>query len=272
MTGKQKVVAGICCTIIAVNGFALAILVPQISNATQPETPPPSAVKATTTPPHTSDPLQRAEFYFAPEQYDMEKARQYYTQVITEDPNQSALAWYQLSRINFLEGKFSAGLHNLQRKLDIFGDEIPNTYYMKGLIYAFRADWYGNKSDWERAANNFEKFLEYYDASPWARIDLAWVYFSIEQYEEMLTVLTPIAERESTNPWFLNMYALALFHTDQQVRATDAITQAHEQIQNTTIADWASVYPENDPDEWPIGLAEFTTAVERNLKLITAQN
>jgi hypothetical protein len=222
--------------------------------------------------PDSDHPLALAEYYFAPSQYDLDKAKYYYHLATKKEPERSAIAWYQLSRIEFLRGNFDIGLSHLRQKISRFGDEIPNAYYMKGLIYAFRADWYGNRDDWNRSAEQFLTFLTYYPQSPWARIDLAWVYFSTEQYEEMRKILEPIKNQEVTNPWFLNMYALALFHNNELESAATTITNASHHIQAITTDDWATVYPENNPKDWAAGLEEFKIAIEKNLTLITSRN
>lgn len=219
-----------------------------------------------------ADYLFKAEYYFSPDQYDLVKAEYYYRKVISLDPDKYPLAWYQLSRIEFLKGNFSVSISLLNQKIDTFGDAIPNVYYMKGLNYAFMADKYGRKSNWKQSEKNFLRFLDFFPNNPWARIDLAWVYFSLDEFNKMGKALEPLIVTEQDNPWFLNMYALALFHNGEQELAKKIIQSAYQWIRVTTVEDWASVYPENNPRDWPAGLNEFKTAVEKNYTLITNHN
>lgn len=274
MTGRETNIHVVSVVLIAMNLVTLGYL--WYAHTTQAAT---SSLSTYAVPvlapdpyPETDDPLTLAEYYFAPAQYDLERAEYYYRQAIRNDPNGSSRAWYQLSRIEFLRADFDAGLSHLQQKIDRFEEVIPNTYYMKGLIYAFRADRFGNVKDWEKAAEHFATFVEYRPQSPWGRIDLAWVYFSMGEHQTMRAVLEPIKDQEFSNPWFLNMYALALFHTGDVAYAKEVITEAYARVQYTTVEDWAAVYPENAPTDWPIGLQEFVTAVERNVSLITTHN
>lgn len=217
--------------------------------------------------PLTASDFVLAEYYFAPEQYDLGKARYHYTEAIKASSTEHVLAWYQLARIDFLEGKFDAALHKLDTQLEYFGDEIPNVYYMKGLVYGFRADWYGNEVDWERAEANFLQFIEYMPTSPWARIDLAWIYFSQGDFASMLAVLDPIYEAEQSNPWYLNMYALALMNTGEVAEAYKLFVRVEALVPTLTPADWALVYPDNNPADWAQGLEEFQVVVARNTKV-----
>ena len=210
-----------------------------------------------------------AEYYFQPEVYDIAKARHYYETAIREDPAGHVLPWYQLSRINFIQGKFDASLHGLRKQKEYFGDEIPNVYYMKGLVYAFRADRYGSVADWERAETAFETFLEYEPDSPWARIDLAWVYFGQDRFTDMVDVLEPVSAEEIENPWWLNMYGVALLNLDEPERALERFLVAQEFAKQLAVSDWARVYPENDPADWSQGLREFQAVIDANVTIAT---
>lgn len=210
--------------------------------------------------------LEKAEYYFTSEVYDIEKARQHYELAVLEAPKANPLPWYQLSRIDFIQGRFDAAIAKLDTQLKYFGDEIPNVYYMKGLVHAFRANHYnGQTSDWQDAEMNFRQFLTYEPTSPWARIDLAWVYFAQDKFDEMFEVLEPVKDAERENPWWLNMYGLAYLNTGQAEKALYWFQKAEQQVGSLTVEDWARVYPENNPADWPQGLREFQAAIRDNV-------
>lgn len=221
--------------------------------------------------PETDSDFVLAEYYFMPEHYDLAKARYHYEEAIRASSTEHVLSWYQLARIDFLEGKFDASLSKLDKQLEYFGDTIPNVYYMKGLVYGFRADWYGRQSDWQEAEVNFLKFIEYMPTSPWARIDLAWIYFSQENYNAMRDILAPIYNEQQANAWYLNMYALALLNSGDTAAAYEHFVRVSEILPTLTPADWAKVYPDNNPADWAQGLEEFKEIVARNTALAAAQ-
>lgn len=226
--------------------------------------------------PHTTTPnenltilssLDRAEYYFQPAVYDLAKARQYYTKAIEENPTDSPLAWYQLGRINFIEANFDEALQLFHRQVALFGDEIPNVHYMLGLTYAFRADRYGVAADWQKAEEHFKKFLAFKPNGVWARVDLAWVYLAQDRFVEMEEVLLPVKDEQLTNPWWLNMYGLAQLNLDRPAEALRWLAEADTHASTLTVADWAKVYPENDPRDWARGLREFQISIDRNVAI-----
>ena len=213
--------------------------------------------------------FEKAEFYFSSENYDLSLARYYYEAAIKTDPRGNPLQWHQLGRIDFLEGEFDAALQNFDKQTEYFDDEIPNVYYMYGLVYGFRADLYSRKDDFYQAEKYFLTFLEYEPESPWARVDLAWIYFSQRKFEDMQIALDPVYEQQQDNPWFLNMYGLALMNTGQVEEAVSKLTLAVKLSDAVTPADWSRVYPGNSPTDWETGVNEFNQVLRLNLALAT---
>jgi tetratricopeptide (TPR) repeat protein len=214
----------------------------------------------------TSD-FEKAEHYFSAEYYDLEKARQYYTASIRANPTANVLQWYQLARIDFIQGDFESALHNLDKQYEYFGEQVPNINYTYGLVYGFRGDLLNREQDFRLAEKHFLKFLEYMPDSPWARVDLSWIYFSLREFSNMIAILQPIYDDQQNNPWVLNMYGLALLNTGQTQEAVDHLTRANELVAEVEAQEWGEVYPGNSPTDWEIGVAEFRKAVQMNLEL-----
>jgi len=166
-----------------------------------------------------------------------------------------------------LEAKFDAAIHNFDKQTEYFDDEVHNVYYMYALVYGFRADALSQQSDFDLAEQYFLKFLEYEPTSPWGRINLAWVYFSQRMFEDMLVALDPVYDQEQDNPWFLNMYSLALMNTGEVDEAVSKLTRAVELSAAVTPDDWSQVYPGNNPTDWQAGVVEFNEALRLNLAL-----
>ena len=229
------------------------------------------------TPPDTDNAFKLAEYYFnygehADGTYDLRQARFYYEKAVAEDPDGNDLAWYQLGRIDFLEGKFNAAIRRFEKQLELFDESHPQVRYMLGLTYAYRARYTSSESDWQKAAEQFDKFLVVLPTSPWGRTDLSWIYFSQGKYEEMLPVLEEGLEYYPENPWLLNMYGLALLNTGHQEKAGEQFRLAKQFSETLTAADWGRSYPGNDPGSWAEGLAEFRRLLDFNIALTTSQD
>ena len=214
----------------------------------------------------TSD-FEKAEHYFSSEYYDLEKARHYYTASIRANPTANSLQWYQLARIDFIQGDFESALHNLDKQYEYFGEEVPNINYTYGLVYGFRADLLNREQDFRLAEKHFLKFLEYMPDSQWARVDLSLIYFSLRDFPSMIAILQPVYDEQQDNPWVLNMYGLALLNTGQTAEAVEHLTRANELVGGVTAQEWGDVYPGNSPADWEVGVAEFRSAVGLNLEL-----
>jgi tetratricopeptide (TPR) repeat protein len=216
--------------------------------------------------------FQKGQYYFnhdddpAPP-YDLKKAREYFDLAALENPKDNALLWYQLGRIDFLEGKFNSALYKFEKQLEYFGDQVPNVYYMIGLTYGYKARSLGEESDWEKAAEGFKKYLEFDPESPWARTDLSWVYFAQGKYELMIPVLEEGLTYTPYNPWLLNMYGLALLNTDKNEAAKKQFILAKEHASLLTPEIWGRSYPGNNPKDWAQGLTEFQEAINKNIEL-----
>lgn len=223
-------------------------------------------------PPETDNLFLLGQYYFnhgphADGTYDIKLARHYYEQALADNPLGDNWAWYQLGRIDFLEGKFDAAIYKFNKQVEHFEDQQPSVYYMLGLTYGYRARREGKEDDWHRAAEYFSHYLEHDENSPWARVDMAWIYFSQGRFEEMKPILEKGLSTHGDNPWLLNMYGLALLNTGHKEEARRNFTAALEEAEKLTPENWGLSYPGNDPSAWSDGLREFRTAIRVNLGL-----
>lgn len=202
--------------------------------------------------------------------YNRERARYYYQKAIV-DGDTNPLLWYQLGRLDFLDGSYTTAIERFNKQLELHGDTIPNVYYSLGLTYGFRASQTDSEADWRTGAEHFRTFLTYIPDSPWARTDLAWILFALGEYEEMIPVLETGLETHPDHPWLLNMYGLALLNTGRASEAADAFGRSLAEAQQLTVEDWGRAYPGNNPESWQTGLLQFIAAVEKNVELSNAQ-
>ena len=224
--------------------------------------------------PNTNDPFVLAEYYFNADEnpngpYDLKKARFYYEQAIMASSTANESAWHQLGRIDFIEGQFDSAIHKFNTQLELFGDAVPNVYYMIGLTYGYKARESNDPADWYEGEKAFQTFIGYALPAPWPRVDLAWLYFAQGKYEEMKPVLEDGLMYEPQNPWLHNMYGLALLNTDRKDEARTHFELALEYANALALEEWGRAYPGNDPDVWGIGLDSFKDAIKQNLRLAT---
>jgi len=212
------------------------------------------------------------EYYFNhqenEEEYNLSKARQYYTELIRRDPKGHSAVWYQLGRIDFIEGYFDDALFKFKKQEEYFSESGINSYYMIGLVYGYRARETGDELDWNLAAEAFEKFITFAPNAPWPRVDLAWVYFAQGKYEEIGLVVQAGLEKHPDNAWLLNMQGLHFLNTQEYTKAKASFLEAADSAGKLTTWQWGSSYPGNNPDDWARGLAEFQEAIDKNIILV----
>jgi tetratricopeptide (TPR) repeat protein len=220
-----------------------------------------------------TDPFELGEYYFnvgnsIDGTYDLKKARHYYEQAIATDPKAHEIVWYQLGRIDFLEGSFDAALYKFQKQIEYFPAGPYRVYYMIGLTNGYKARNTKRVEDWDAAAAGFIAYLEHDSASPWARTDLSWVYFAQGKYAEMRPVLELGIALHPEHPWLLNMYGLYLLNTNRSTEAAAYFDRAVMSADALTVDDWGMAYPGNNPLFWADGLSEFREVVAHNRTLI----
>lgn len=216
--------------------------------------------------------FEKAEYYFNHDDdpagpYDLALARTYYEATIRASSTAYPEAWYQLGRIDFIEGKFNAALYKFDKVVTLFPDSGIEPHYMIGLTYGYKARKTGSEEDWEKAADAFLTFIAVAPEAPWPRVDLAWVYFAQGKYEEMKPVLADGLVLRPNNPWLHNMYGLALLNTGEYELAYEHFGFAKALAAELTTEDWGKSYPGNNPADWATGLEEFKAAIEKNLAL-----
>lgn len=220
--------------------------------------------------PVLTDNFNLGQYYFNQDEnpdgaYDLTLAYEYYQADIDDERTQNPLSWYQMGRIDFLRGHFFAAIHNFERQLEYFNDEVPNVYYMLGLTYGYKARQTESAEDWELAEVYFKQAVDYFPDQPWPKVDLAWIYFAQGKYEAMLPILEDGLNQHSQNAWLLNMYGLALLNTDQPAEAHEYFLAAKASAEQVTVEEWGRNYPGNNPNSWPIGLREMREAIDHNI-------
>ena len=197
--------------------------------------------------------------------YDLEKARSYYQEALTRDPHISG-PWYQLARIDFLEGEFNDAIFKLNEHITLHPDPdepfFNRAHYVRGLTY-------GYVGRYESAEKDFLELIARTDEKAhWAYyVDLGWFYFSQGKFNELGSVSAEGLERYPDNPWILSNLGLALMNLNH-AEALPVLTFALEEAKKLTLGDWERAYPGNDPRLATQGLSEMRAVIEENLALV----
>lgn len=193
--------------------------------------------------------------------YDLNRAAEFYTRsILLSEDTPPQLAWYQLSRVEFVRGNFDKALKAANTHIALYENEIPNIYYVRGLIYGF-------DKQYEPAVADFWEYIRHDPTSPWPYNDLAWLYFAQGDYENMRDIAQKGLTYDPNHPWLLNMYGLALLESGEHEAARAQFDHALAHADTLTPADWGRSYPGNDPRTWADGLSQMRRAIESNMQL-----
>lgn len=192
--------------------------------------------------------------------YDLDRAGKHFERALAIDPNVE-WAWYQLSRIDFLQGKFTPAREKMNKQLELHGDSIMASYYIRGLINGYA----GRFKDAEK---DFLKFLSWKEKSWAAHNDLAWVYFSQGEYKKAEEIAREGLIFSPNNVWLLNSLGVSLLNLGKKGEARDVFLRARDAAALLTDIDWGRAYPGNDPLSAAPGLAGMKKAIEKNIELV----
>ncbi|MDP3725702.1 MAG: tetratricopeptide repeat protein [bacterium] len=207
--------------------------------------------------------VQKGNYYFnvgGNGGYDLKKAEKYFNKALEIDPAVPD-AWHQLARIDFLRGNFPGALQKINKQIELHGDSLMSAYYIRGLIY-------GYTKEYEKAEQDFLKFLEW-DKTNWAIYnDLAWIYFQQGNYEKTLKTAEAGLAYHLNNPWLLNMAGISSLNLGDMDNAHAYLEKAILWTETLTEADWHKAYPGNDPRVAGQGIKEMKEAIRANLNLL----
>ncbi|OGI20548.1 MAG: hypothetical protein A3J06_01510 [Candidatus Moranbacteria bacterium RIFCSPLOWO2_02_FULL_48_19] len=199
------------------------------------------------------------DYYFGQGAYDVTQAKRYFQATIALNERYPR-AHYQLSRISFIQGNLYRALKEIDRELELYPD-YKRSYYIRGLTYGYR-------KDFEKAAADFEKFLQWSPKSWAGHNDLAWIYFQMGEYEKVLTTVEEGLQYSPANVWLLNSQGVALLNLGRKDEARKAFEQALPPAMGMTATDWGRAYPGNNPEIYPEGLASMQESIKKNLELL----
>jgi|SRR3989344_399577 len=189
--------------------------------------------------------------------YDLGRAQVYFRKAISIDP-QVPDAWHQLARIDFLRGDFRAALEKINRQIELHGDNLVSSYYVRGLIS-------GYAKNYTQAEADFKKFILWDDKNWAAYNDLSWIYFAEGKYPEAEATARTALGFDDKNPWLLNSIGVSLLNQDKKSEAKVFLLAAKANATRLSEDNWQMAYPGNDPRVASLGLVSFKKTIEANL-------
>lgn len=197
--------------------------------------------------------------------YNPTLARFFYNQSLLFDKvdgKPEPYIYYQLARIDFIEGHLDNAIDKLHKELEIFPTN-NHTYYILGLTLG-----YMNK---EKEA--IEAFTKYIDTHPetWAgRNDKAWLQFRIGDIDGAMQTIIPAYNKHPNNPWVLNTYGVILMNKKRYKDAQEVLARGSLVASKLTNDSWGEAYPGNDPRIYGAGLGAMRRSFQDNLQLVNA--
>ena len=191
--------------------------------------------------------------------YDLDKAEKYFNKALVLDPF-TPDAWHQLARIDFLRGNFPDALSKINTQLELHGDSLMASYYIRALIE-------GYSGDYENAEKDFLKFFAW-DKTNWAVYnDLSWIYFKQGRYKDARRVADGGLAYHPNNPWLLNMAGVSRLNLGDKKNARIYFQKALWWANTMTDSDWQKAYPGNAPYTSGQGILEMKDAIQANIGL-----
>lgn len=202
-------------------------------------------------------------YYFNGGAYNLDLAKAAFKKALSINPS-STLAHYTLANILFVEGRFFDALTEINREIELH-PEIPNSYYVRGLIY-------GYLPDYALAEQDFRRFTELVP-SQWAGYnDLAWVEIKQEKFKEARETITrafaAIPGIEEKNPWLWTTLGVARLNLKQYNESKEALEQALEIASRIDAKYFWGAYPGNDPRLAEGSYKQFLASIHFNLSIV----
>lgn len=209
--------------------------------------------------------LEIGNHYFggSPNAYDPARAESYFLKALKLDPLVPD-AWHQLARIAFLRGDFDEALARVNRQIELHGEDLMASFYVRGLVAGYRGDL-------AAAERDFKEFLSW-DPDNWAAAnDLAWVFFKGGRFAAAEAAADAALRKSPGNPWLLLMRGVSRGELGRRSEALRDILAAREAAAALTPAHWSRAYPGNDPRQAESGLAALRAVIEENIALFSPE-
>lgn len=220
------------------------------------------AVLAYRASPSAEEALALGQMHFSSHQgrlYDVDKAEWYLKQAYDLNP-ELPYVHHELGRIAFLRGDFDTALAYLDTEIELHGESLPNTFYVRGLIQGFRGDY-------DAAALDYAVYLKH-DPNNWAAInDYAWVLLKSKKHDEALEQLKRGLLFFPNNPWLLNSASIAYYELGKYESAYTSAVRAAYFAGMVTVQDWLTAYPGNDPRVAKRGVEELRNSIQGNMHM-----
>ena len=204
---------------------------------------------------------QVGNFYLGEKAHDLQKAEKYFKQAGWLGYPSPAYIYFGLSRVYFFEGRYNKAIEAINETLRL-DSSIPNSYYMRGLIY-------GYKGSLQESERDFARFLKLKPESWAGANDLAWIYFRQGKFEEVKNVVKNALGYNPDNPWLLNSLGVAFLNLGDKEGAKDAFEKSLSGFKAMTPVEWGKAYPGNDARYHAQGLSSTISAIEKNIRTLS---
>ncbi len=194
------------------------------------------------------------------ENYDIARAEALFKKAEAVDPRIPDLK-HEMARIEFLKGNFDSAMRYINEQIERYGETLPNSYYIRGLIEGYRGEY-------DASAEDYARYLVH-DPYNWAaQNDRAWVLLKGNRPHDAFDATTQGLLSFPENPWLLNTHATALFEIGRIDEARATVARAAKNAMAVSEKDWLTAYPGNDPRIAGTGILTLQDSIAHNMHMI----
>lgn len=178
----------------------------------------------------------------------------------SKDGTPPPYAYYQLARINFIQGNLNTALDFLSKEEHYYPDH-SKVLYIRGLTLGYL----GRDNE---AIASFAKYVQENPESWAGRNDLSWLLFKEGRFKEAIAVIEPAYITNPANPWVLNTYGILLMNTGDLKKSHEILSSGYKISLMITENGWGMAYPGNNPSIYNQGLESMRNSFLNNLQLV----
>lgn len=195
-----------------------------------------------------------------PIRYDFARAEKYFRLAFDLNPALPHLN-HEMARVHFLKGDFENAMRFINAQIALERDDLPNSYYVRGLIE-------GYQKDYDAAIADYAHYLSL-DPHNWAAInDYAWVLLKTGRAIEAARITGAALNEAPKNAWLLNTNAIALYEMGDTLQARAKAAAAIAAAEHVQVKDWLRAYPGNDPKIAEEGVRSLRESASANMHTI----
>ncbi len=192
--------------------------------------------------------------------YDLKRARHFYFLALDLNPEHPTVLM-QLARTSFVDDDLESALLQIDLQLAKHPNISSRAYYIRALIY-------GYQKRFDKASEDFERYITLEPRKWYAHNDLAWSYVRESKFDKALTAIDGGLALAPQNAWLLISQSVILYELGRYDEAYEIALKGVTAAEKVTPDEWRAMYPGNDPALASKGVEGMIASSLANLKRI----